>query len=1299
MPGDVFIDILPRLNMGMVDKILADCKRKFQIGGTEAGKDMSKGFDIGIADLSRNAEVAFRDVTRSMAQMDAAVADRVAAFNKGADEMINSEKRVQAAIAETQRALEASREADAAVMAGSRAPQPDKRKPLIPIPRGINAAGAGVTAGVAAFFGYGIDQDIKARSNMNVIQRNQMGMPNAESMDNIGRMTQWAYQNAGQFGQQSSVNNLTQALQQAEAAGYRGQNAMNLVQTAFKEATVTGAGFQETLSALNTQLRDTHEQTDKVNASLQQMQTISSQNVRAFGNVPLTPEQRSQLMESTHSYEPTLTALSPNANPDSVLAQAQAAMMTLVMTGESPDQSAQNLSHFFQTLNLNPGSKAWKMFAQLGGNPQNLSTVLQNEGPLAAFQKIQAMMASKTGPDGLIHTGLTANNEQLNQVSSDVLAGLSPAAQNFINSSPDVQAGIPKKKQLRDAVDSGEISVDDVQAILGYSHMRAQATGLNPNVAKGGEINLTPTQVVQAMFGNADTSRTFDILNQAGKQLADRLNSILNGGKQNILEDSFNKAMSGDVAAKWHALGDSAGGLAARMSNDLLPVLDGVVNGLKDFMDFLSRDKIAADALAIGMGTVAAAWTTAKVINMFAGIYASFAKLTGAVTAASTKIVTGATTLATEEAAAGTTLTTELNAAGATSAAKIEAGATTAGAELATVGGAFKTALLGAIPAALEVFLPSYFGNKIANKIDGTNTSQTDVIKQGLQAPGKILGMIDGQLDPNTGQPYTAAPGSPQRPIPPGAGKLPFRPTPGRATGGMIDQSLMGMPDMGGDSILGMLPNGQPVGLRGGEGILTPDAVAAIGGEDGVDALNNNPWSNPFKVGTTFYNSFAQGVAKYSPWGKYMAATGQSLSDLERQQEDADKLQRRADKKYESQTKNLADYMIDFYSDKYAAVGDKYAGPSLSSILNHPYRYEYGTPSSRRKGVMGAIDQAAADMGLSKGQLADVRWILKRESGFDPSARNPSSGAYGLGQFLGHENDKYGQMGAYSGDPYQESRAAIQYMMDRYGGPAGAKAYWKTHGNYATGGVIPTSPHKAPAPAKKPAPSTHPSHPAKAPQTKPQPGKKATGKQPATMDDIMHSLNAELDKNAKGQNPNDDRNILSNPSQQLTAEGKGLGISGGIIGAAESAVTSAASAAGNFFAPGSGSAASSLAQPLFDLTNRAIGYGGQLLGIGIEGLIETALPNDSPGADPSKNIFGKMALGIAGAHPSGNNMAGSHAKQLEPKKDLDKGAMQAKQQPSIHTEFHGDIHNHTGDHSETAKAVNHANQIATFAGI
>lgn len=102
---------------------------------------------------------------------------------------------------------------------------------------------------------------------------------------------------------------------------------------------------------------------------------------------------------------------------------------------------------------------------------------------------------------------------------------------------------------------------------------------------------------------------------------------------------------------------------------------------------------------------------------------------------------------------------------------------------------------------------------------------------------------------------------------------------------------------------------------------------------------------------------------------------------------------------------------------------------------------------------------------------------------------------------------------------------------------------------------------------------------------------------------------------------------------------KGFGVSGGAIGTAESAAAMAL----NALAPGSGEAA----QMAMQLMNRAIGYGGQLAGIGVEGLLETFALNDSPIADPTKSLFGKVAMGFAGAHPTAPNVAGQTAPPLK----------------------------------------------------
>lgn len=105
-------------------------------------------------------------------------------------------------------------------------------------------------------------------------------------------------------------------------------------------------------------------------------------------------------------------------------------------------------------------------------------------------------------------------------------------------------------------------------------------------------------------------------------------------------------------------------------------------------------------------------------------------------------------------------------------------------------------------------------------------------------------------------------------------------------------------------------------------------------------------------------------------------------------------------------------------------------------------------------GTQGAVYDAMISAGFSPDQWGALSQIVTHESGWNPTARNPSSGAFGLGQFLGHEGDKYGAMGAYSGQPGPEANAMMSYIKDRYGTPSNAWAFWQGHNWYDDGGLL-----------------------------------------------------------------------------------------------------------------------------------------------------------------------------------------------------------------------------------------------------
>lgn len=79
-------------------------------------------------------------------------------------------------------------------------------------------------------------------------------------------------------------------------------------------------------------------------------------------------------------------------------------------------------------------------------------------------------------------------------------------------------------------------------------------------------------------------------------------------------------------------------------------------------------------------------------------------------------------------------------------------------------------------------------------------------------------------------------------------------------------------------------------------------------------------------------------------------------------------------------------------------------------------------------------------------------WIVGKESTWKIDARNPSSGAFGLFQFLGATKSAY--LPDESRDPAKQGAAGAKYIKDRYGDPLKAKAFWERNGWYDKGGFL-----------------------------------------------------------------------------------------------------------------------------------------------------------------------------------------------------------------------------------------------------
>ena len=92
--------------------------------------------------------------------------------------------------------------------------------------------------------------------------------------------------------------------------------------------------------------------------------------------------------------------------------------------------------------------------------------------------------------------------------------------------------------------------------------------------------------------------------------------------------------------------------------------------------------------------------------------------------------------------------------------------------------------------------------------------------------------------------------------------------------------------------------------------------------------------------------------------------------------------------------------------------------------------------------VKDQVRQAFAKYGWDKEPYwGAVDWIVGKESTWNPTARNPSSGAFGLFQFLGGTKQAY--LPDENPNPAVQGAAGAKYIKDRYGDPLKARAFWE----------------------------------------------------------------------------------------------------------------------------------------------------------------------------------------------------------------------------------------------------------------
>lgn len=109
------------------------------------------------------------------------------------------------------------------------------------------------------------------------------------------------------------------------------------------------------------------------------------------------------------------------------------------------------------------------------------------------------------------------------------------------------------------------------------------------------------------------------------------------------------------------------------------------------------------------------------------------------------------------------------------------------------------------------------------------------------------------------------------------------------------------------------------------------------------------------------------------------------------------------------------------------------------------------------KGIGGSLFQKASSLagrmfGWGGNQLGALRELVNRESGWNPTAQNPTSTAFGLFQFL--DSTWAGTGIRKTTDPVRQIIAGLRYIRKRYGSPLAALSFHNRNNWYDSGGML-----------------------------------------------------------------------------------------------------------------------------------------------------------------------------------------------------------------------------------------------------
>lgn len=903
--------------------------------------------------------------------------------------------------------------------------------------RAVNILGYGLTTLVAG----GMYESGKQAANFQE-RMNRITAATGESQEGIKTLSDGIMGLAQQTGY--SLTQLSDASFMVEKAGFRGSKAVDVLTASSQLARAEHADLTTVVSGLTTSMTDYNVSTDKAIANASKLREAAG-----LAKTPLD-----QYTGALHNIEP-IAAKMANVPQEQILG----ILSQVTQSGMSPERATQNMAAMLRNLTSTNNGNRDDALRAIKLDPDQVARDLNDptKGLMPVLQEIQNSINSMKTSGGMVALSSVYDDPGTKKRLNDMMPLLhSDKAKELLQDTMSGQlasTGRDFRTAISNVQNSGDpLAGEDVDKLMQIAPMVQKQEGLARILKKNRDPNQTQEQIYSSIFGQESMNVASQVIGspEAWAQTQGKVSDIGNAsGDPDGTVKGFDDAMKG-VNLSFDQLKGTVGTLEKELGDAMLPGLKDVATVMKDGFGFLANHPDLSRALGDGLAGLAGIFLAMKAYQgILKPAYQAGAtgvnkardfvynepvsKVTdynarledGSIRAAEDVQIGGAaagTSLKTGGATAGDTLKTgattasgELKAGGTKAAGELGSGAATAAAELKTSAAGFRgglSAMLGGLGSKLGMagmlasgFLPTGDNNapEMANN----------------------AAMMSWMLGPEVGAPVTAGVAAYDYLVPDSVknqAKQIHQDTGNQADQGnwwdKVSHFMTGFAgggvlpgySPGQDNLLGMV-GGKPVGLSGGEGIIVPEAVRALGGAAGINALN------------AAHTKRRPGKGGFAGGGVMNALAG-GLTDV-----------------------LLNQWGLPPGSDPWAQASAMGGGGSNSLLT----MFRPGGSLSGSGGGGGSVDQwvdeAMRITGVPESWRAGIKTIIGRESSGNPNAinnwdSNAAKGqpSQGLMQVIPSTFSRYGMQGLGGiTNPVANIVAAIRYIQAQYGDISGVQ--------------------------------------------------------------------------------------------------------------------------------------------------------------------------------------------------------------------------------------------------------------------